>query len=52
MNESVNTDGDPSDEEFTPPVIIPKEVSGARLELHKILSAYCSQKPNCLSDLS
>lgn len=48
----VNADGDPSDEEFTPPLIIPKEVSGARLELHTMLSAYCSRTPNCLSDLS
>lgn len=29
----VNTDGDPSDEEFTHPLIIPKEMSGVRLEL-------------------
>lgn len=48
----VNADGDPSDEEFTPPLITPKEMSGARLELHKVLSAYCSQKPNYLSVLS
>lgn len=47
----VNADGDPSDEEFTPPLITPKEMSGARLELHKVLSAYCSQKPNYLSAL-
>lgn len=48
----VNADGDPSDEEFTPPLITPKEISEARLELHKVLSAYCSQKPNYLSALS
>lgn len=48
----VNADGDPSDEEFTPPIITLKEMSGARLELHKVLSAYCSQKPNYVSALS
>lgn len=47
-----DTDGDPSDEEFTRPLITPKETSGARLELHEVLSAYCSQKPNYLSALS
>lgn len=34
----VNADGDPSDEEFTPPLIIPKETSGVRLELLKVPS--------------
>lgn len=50
MNEQagVNADGDPSDEEFTPPLITPNKMSRARLDLHKVLSAYCSQKPNYL----
>lgn len=47
-----SADGDPSDEEFTPPLIIPKEMSGARLKLREVLSAYCSLKPNYLSALS
>lgn len=42
----LNADGDPSNEEFTPPLITLKEMSGVRLKLHKVLSAYCSHTPN------
>ena len=48
----MNADGYASDEEFTPQLIIQMELSRVRREPGKVLSTYCSLKPNYCSTLT